>query len=75
MKENKLKGKRVSLGLTQTDCAKMIEKTTDSYAKKERGEFLFTLAEIAALTKGLNLSFDEFNDIFFGSQLQFCNKL
>lgn len=73
MKENKLKGKRVALGLTQSDCAKMIEKSTDSYAKKERGEFLFTLAEIAELTKGMKLSFDEFNDIFFGSQLQFGN--
>ncbi len=74
MKGLQLKGKRVALGLTQSDCAKMIEKSTDSYAKKERNEVYFTPAEIAALTKGLNLSFDEFNDIFFGSNLQFCNS-
>ena len=53
MKGLQLKGKRVALGLTQADCAKMIEKSTDSYAKKERNEVYFTPAEIAALTKGL----------------------
>ena len=43
-----LKGFRVGKGRTQKDIGDVIEKSTDSYAKKERGEVEFTLDEIIA---------------------------
>lgn len=73
MKSNLLKSARVRKELTQSDLALKIEKTTDTYAKKERGEVLFTPTEIAIISNVLGLSFREFNDIFFDSQLQFSN--
>lgn len=74
MKSYLLKSKRVEKGKTQSFAASLIEKSVDSYAKKERGEVAFTPAEISALTKGFELTFNEFNDIFFDSKLQFCNN-
>lgn len=61
------------MGFTQSDMALAIEKTLDSYAKKERGEIEFTTAEMVLVTKKLNLSASEFSAIFFDSQLPFFN--
>lgn len=72
MKSNLLKSKRIERCKTQSFAASLIEKSVDSYAKKERGEVSFTPAEISALTNGFGLTFDEFNGIFFDSKLQFC---
>lgn len=47
MESLELKGLRISKGKTQTDMAIAIEKSTDSYAKKERGEVLFSPEEMA----------------------------
>lgn len=74
MKTNLLKAARVRCCMTRADVASIIEKTSDAYAKKERGVILFTLAEVAKITEALNLTFEEFNDIFFDSKLQFSNK-
>ncbi len=74
METNLLKSARVKKGMTQADVASLIEKNTDTYSKKERGEIFFTPAEIAKITAALNLTFDECNAIFFNSQLQFCNN-
>ena len=52
----KLKGKRVEKGYTQTDMANFIEKSFDSYSKKERGEVLFTPKEEAIIAIKLQLS-------------------
>lgn len=60
----KLKGKRVEKGYTQTDMANFIEKSFDSYSKKERGEVLFTPKEEAIIAIKLQLSLLEFNEIF-----------
>lgn len=73
MNTNLLKSVRVRNGKTQTDMASLIEKSIDTYAKKERGEVSFTPAEMARVVKALNLTFSEFNAIFFASELQFCN--
>lgn len=73
MNTNLLKSVRVKNGKTQTDMASLIEKSIDTYAKKERGEIYFTPAEMIRVLKALNLTFGEFNDIFFNSELQFCN--
>ncbi len=73
MNTNLLKSVRVKNGKTQTDMASLIEKSIDTYAKKERGEVYFTPAEMVRVSRTLNLTFSEFNDIFFNSELQFCN--
>lgn len=69
----KLKGFRVSKGKTQRDVSEIIEKSLDSYAKKERGEFEFTLNEIVAIAIGLDMNFGEFNAIFFDGKLPYSN--
>lgn len=69
-----LKAARVKNGMTQSDVASLIEKTTDCYAKKERGEVYFTAAEMCRISTAFKLTFEEFNDNFFDSKLQFCNN-
>ena len=73
MKANKLKGKRIEMGFTQSEIADLIEKSIDAYAKKERGETGFSPTEIAILTITLMLSYAEFNEIFFDGRLPFGN--
>lgn len=71
MNSLKLKGKRVSLGLTQTDAGVTIDKGTSTYAYKERGKVDITLDEAMKLTVDWKMSFEEFNDIFFDGNLPF----
>ena len=71
MNTQKLKGLRVERGLTQKEASDMIEKSTDSYAKKERSEVEFTLDEALLLTLGFGMDFDQFNAIFFNGSLPF----
>ncbi len=73
MNTNLLKSVRVRKGKTQTDMASLIEKSIDTYAKKERGDVCFTPAEMVRVVKALNLTFGEFNAIFFASDLPFSN--
>lgn len=73
MKPNLLKSIRARSGKTQTDMALVIEKSFDSYAKKERGEIYFTPSEMVRVTNELNLTYSEFNAIFFNSELPFSN--
>ena len=49
MNVNKLRGRRVEKGYTQNDMAESIEKSVDSYAKKERGEIFFTPTEMLTI--------------------------
>lgn len=69
----KLKGFRVEKGLTQKDMGDMIEKSTDSYSKKERCEVEFTLDETAVIAIETGMDFDEFNAIFYDGRLPFGN--
>ena len=73
METNLLKSVREKKEKTQTDMAALIEKSIDTYAKKERGDVYFTPAEMVRVVKALNLTFSEFNAIFFASDLPFCN--
>ena len=68
-----LKGFRVGKGKTQSDFGAMIEKSFDSYAKKERGEVEFTLDETAVIAIETGMSFEEFNAIFYDGSLPFRN--
>lgn len=66
-----LKGFRVGKGKTQGDIAEMIEKSTDSYAKKERGEVEFTLDETVVIAIETGMSFEQFDAIFYDGRLPF----
>ena len=69
----KLKSLRIEKGYTQSDMAEKIEKSTDSYAKKERGEVEFTPDEMRIVAIALDFDFELFNYIFFGNKLPFGN--
>ncbi len=73
MKASKLKGLRIEMGFTQSDMAAIIEKSTDTYAKKERGEVMFTPSEMCLLATALKMTFAVFNYIFFDNNLPFGN--
>jgi len=66
-----LKFARLREGLSQREMAATIEKSLDSYAKKERGEVSFFPEEILAATLRLHLSFEQFNLIFFDNKLPY----
>ena len=73
MNYRKLKGYRVERGKTQKNYADMIEKSVDSYAKKERGEVEITLEEAKIIAVGSGMGFDDFNAIFFDGTLPYRN--
>lgn len=66
-----LKGFRVGKGFTQKDMGDMIEKSTDSYSKKERGEVELTLNESLVIAIGTGMDYEEFNAIFYDGLLPF----
>ncbi len=74
MNSSKLKGLRVEKGKTQEEMAKSIEKSLDSYAKKERGEVIFLPDEIAIISNLLEMTFEQVNDIFFDGKLLNSNS-
>ncbi len=73
MNSLELKGLRIARGKTQSYMGERIEKSLDSYAKKERGEVLFTPEEMAIVASELDMTFEQFNAIFFTSKLPFGN--
>lgn len=71
----KLKSLRVEKGYTQADMAEMIEKSNDSYAKKERGEVEWTPNEMIIVAIALDMTYELFNYIFFDNRLPFSNVI
>ncbi|MDE7192519.1 MAG: helix-turn-helix domain-containing protein [Oscillospiraceae bacterium] len=67
----KLKGKRISLGVTRSGAGAVIGKNENTYAYKERGDTAITLDEAGKLAIDWKMSFEEFNDIFFDGILPF----
>lgn len=59
-----LKSKRVLLGLTQMEVASKMGLNVKSYNFKENGKVRFKLEEVIEVSKILNLSLDEINEIF-----------
>lgn len=74
MNSLELKGLRIAKGKTQSYMGERIEKSIDSYAKKERGEVLFTPEEMAIVASELEMTFEQFNAIFFTNKLPFGNN-
>ena len=70
----KLKSLRIEKGYTQAEMAEKIEKSNDSYAKKERGEVEWTPDEMRIVAIALEMDFELFNYIFFGNKLPFSNS-
>lgn len=71
MNSLELKFARMKKGLSQKEMGDAIEKSYDSYAKKERGEVSFFPDEILRATLRLDLDYDHFNLIFFDGKLPF----
>ena len=70
----KLKSLRIEKGYTQAEMAEKIEKSNDSYAKKERGEVEWTPDEMCIVAIALDMDFELFNYIFFDNRLLFGNE-
>lgn len=58
----KLRAKRVEHGLNQTEMAKILGITQNSYGRKELGKVDFTYTEILTILRYFNCKFE---DIFF----------
>lgn len=69
MKALELKFARMRAGKSQDDMAAVIGKSRVSYSKKERGEVRFDDDEIVEVSRELNLTSEQVNDIFFDSRL------
>ncbi|HIU79744.1 MAG TPA: helix-turn-helix transcriptional regulator [Candidatus Coproplasma excrementipullorum] len=74
MNSSLLRSARIAKQMTQSDIAAAIEKTTDCYSKKERGQNCFTPDEIVIIANVLGLTFRQINDIFFDSKLPISNN-
>lgn len=65
MNTNELRSIRISQGKDIPHMAKVIGKSNDSYAKKERGDVKFTPDEIEQIVNDLYLSPVQMSTIFF----------
>lgn len=69
MNIDKLKGMRVSKGLTQERISKHIKMTITTYNRKELGLVQFTNQEILSVATILNMTLQDVNEVFFDSKL------
>lgn len=74
MKAMELKLARIRAKKSQQEMADAIEKSMDSYSKKERGLVKFTDSERLVVKEKLGLSWEQFNDIFFDNNLPIGNN-
>lgn len=65
----KLKGERVSKGLTQADMAKKLGISRNGYAAKERGQSDIGVDELAKICSILNIDPTEMFTIFFAKNV------
>lgn len=72
MNVRKLKAKRIEMDVRQKDLADILGLTEKSMCQKECSpRNRFKADEMLKITKALNLSLSDFNDIFFDSMLPF----
>lgn len=69
MGANKLKVARVAKNMTQEDVARLLGITLATYNRKELGNVDFKRREVLSLSKVLNLSLKDVNNIFFNGEL------
>lgn len=66
-----LRAERVRCGFSQVKFAELIGCNVHSYRKKEAGNVAFSVYEMAAIARVLNLTVEKFNAIFFNGELPF----
>ena len=69
MNSLEIKAARIRQGISMDRMADVIEKSTVSYAAKERGEIRFTAIECARIARALKLTYQEMNDYLFDGEL------
>lgn len=69
MNSIELKVARVRKGKSRGDIARLIGKSRNAYAKKESGGSAFTDEEKLAIAEELDLTAEQFDDIFFDGKL------
>lgn len=74
MNTKALRSIRIGQGKDTAHMAKVIGKSNDSYAKKERGDVKFTPSEIELVVNDLDLSPVQMSTIFFDSKLPFSKN-
>lgn len=65
-----LKSRRALMGLTQVDVACKLGMNLKSYNLKENGKRGFSLEEVIKISKLLNLSLEEINDVFLNLDIK-----
>ena len=73
MNQLELEYARKKKGKSKEEMAAAIGKTVISYSKKERGDINFNDDEKLIIVRELDLTPEQFNAIFFASDLPFCN--
>lgn len=69
MNSSLLKSRRVLYGITQKKIAKNIGISEKSYNHKEQGKMDFKLQEVKSISKNIELTMEEVNNIFFDGDL------
>lgn len=64
-----LKSKRVLKGFTQKDVAEKLGVSGKTYNHKEQGKIVFKPNEIISVSKILDLTISDINEIFFNNNL------
>lgn len=72
MNLTELKVARIRRGVKAQEIADALDKTVDSYIKRENGNVRITLSDAFIITNVLHLSLSEFVLIFFDGDLPFC---
>lgn len=72
MNLTELKVARIRRGVKAQEIANALDKTVDSYIKRENGNVRLTLSDVFTITNVLHLSLTEFVTIFFDGDLPFC---
>ena len=67
-----LKSKRALFKVTQKDMADKLGITYVTYSLKENDKLEFTRKEISTISKVLNLTLEDVNEIFFDSKITKC---
>ena len=67
-----LKSKRALFKINQKEMADILGITHVTYSHKENGKHEFTRKEISTISKVLNLTLEDVNEIFFDSKITKC---
>lgn len=74
MNLTELKVARIRRGIKAQTIANALDKTVDSYIKRENGNVGITISDAFIITNVLHLSLEEFVTIFFDGDLPFCQE-